>query len=115
MDRDHRIGLGLVAYRRALVDAGPDALVAWPGELHGGSARPEDLGQPVRDIEGVRVLRITGVGRGSGGVTGLLGRTGRNLTVDDLRILVVEPVVARVDHDDLAGQRTGRGGMRGGR
>ena len=123
VNRHDGIGVRGVADRRALVDAGPEAGVAVPGQHDlgalGGAA---GAGGPVDDVPGEGVLGVARVGLRTRGVAGLAETTGRYGCVEPARVGRVAAVVARVQHDGEAGEPTTaswgcccRGGCLGGR
>jgi hypothetical protein len=103
MDIDRYVGV--IEHCRALVDARANAVVIPPRQHHSCSVGAQIGRQIGRDIEIEQSLGIAGGGLGADGVARLHGSAVKDLMVDEGRVAAVAPVVARIDTNDLPGER----------
>ena len=108
---DGHVGVGPVEYPGSRVDARPQAMIARPGHHHPRPHPDQVRAQVDRDVPGEPGLGVAAGGLGPGGVAALPLPAVPDLAIEERRAGVVQPVVAGIDSDDLAGQRqpAGRG------
>jgi hypothetical protein len=112
VDRDGGVGVCSVADRCPLVDARPPGCVCGAGEDDGGAGSFEDVCESGRDVEVEGGFGVAVCAFGAGCVACLEEAAGGYGLVDLGEVFPVVRVVARVDRDDLPGQREATG-MRG--
>ena len=104
---------GTVADGRPLGDAWAHTAVGLPRQHNRRAIRAQQPGQPDGDIEGERMLWITGVGLRAHGVAGLLLGDHVHQLVDDGRMGRVPAIMTGIQDDHVTGER--QPARRGGR